>query len=333
MRRQHGFVLPLALWILAAVAIAAGVFAERMMAALDLARLSQQRVQSLIDMSSTRAEILFRLGTTPMSVYGLGPAPGQAIALDDRPYRGEGQDLLRLQDDRGLLNLNLAGEDSLHRLLGALGVPYPRRNRLIDTFNDYIDEDDFKRLNGAEARDYDAAGLTRPRNEKLVTPYDPINILGWRDFPQLWQNGGLPELAVTGTSVGLNPNTAPWQVLITLPGMTEETAKRIITLRRQTPIRLVDQVAAMIGVPAVNLMMQVITLPSDGIRLTQTAPGQAWALRYNISLTPNGERVPWRMDYHYKIESPYPDVPLESVPRLPEKSTLPANSGTPLSPF
>ncbi len=193
METQRGFVLPLTLWILAAIAIAAGAFAERMMAALDLARLSQQRIQNLVDMGNTRAEILFRLASTRMSVYGLGPTQGQAIALDDRPYQGEGHDLLRLQDDRGLINLNFATEGSLSRLLGVLGIPYEQRGRLVDTFNDYIDEDDFKRLNGAEAREYEAAGLPPPRNEKLVTPYEPRNILGWRDSPPSGKMAGWPN--------------------------------------------------------------------------------------------------------------------------------------------
>ena len=333
MKQQRGFLLPLTLWILAAIAIAAGGFAEHMMAALDLARLSQRRLQSQIDMANTRAEVLFRLAVTPMSIHGLGLAPGQAVRLDDSPYRGEGADVLRLQDARGLLNLNQAGEDSIHRLLGALGVPYDQRGRLLDTLNDYIDEDSFKRLNGAEARDYADAGLPPPRNEKLVTPYEPRNIPGWRELPRLWQKGGLAELATTGATVGVNPNTAPWQVLITLPGVTAETAKSLIAARGQTAIQSPDQAAALMGVPAVGLMLQVFTFPGDSVRVTQGAPGQAWALRYNVSLTPHDEHAPWRVDYLYKIESPYPDVPVESLPRLPEKSTLPANSGAPLPPF
>jgi len=333
MRRQRGFVLPLTLWILAAVAVAAGALAERMMAALELARLSQQRVDKLIDMGGTRAEILFRLAVTPLSPFGLGTAPGQAVALDDRPYRGEGGDVLRLQDNRGLLNLNFAGEESLHRLLGALNVPYEQRSRLVDTLNDYVDEDDLKRLNGAEAREYAAAGLPRPRNEKLVTPYEARNILGWSELPQLWQSGGLPEFVATSRTAGLNPNTASWQVLMTLPGMTEESAKAMIALRAQAPIQTLEQAALLMGRPVSSLLTDLFTFPSNSVRVTQGAPGQAWALRYNVSLTPSGERSPWRIDYVYKIESPYPDVPIEPLPRLPEKSTLPAASAAPLLPF
>jgi general secretion pathway protein K len=330
MKRQGGFVLPLTLWILAAIAIAAGAFAERMMAALNLAHLAEQRIQSLIDMDNTRAEILFRLSVTPLTVFGLGSAPGQAIALDDRPYHGEGRSLLRLQDNRSLLNLNFADEDSLHRLLAALNIPFDQRNHLIDTLNDYTDEDGFRRLSGAEAREYEAAGLPPPRNDKLVSPYDLRNILAWRDLPQLWQNSGLSNLTATGTAAGVNPNTAPWEVLITLPGMTEDLTQKIMTLREQTPILSAGEVAGLIGVPTSRLVLQVIAFPSDSIRVTQSVPGQAWALRYNVNLTPFAETAPWRIDYHYKIESPYPDATVESVPQLPKKSTLPANSDTPL---
>jgi DNA uptake protein ComE-like DNA-binding protein len=333
MKAQRGFVLPLTLWILAAIAIAAAAFAEQMETALDLARLAQQRVDLRVDTFNTRAEILFRLATTPMSVYGLGTAPDRAVALDDRPYRGEGGDWLRLQDERGLLNLNLAGDDSIHRLLGALDIPYGQRDRMIDTLKDYIDEDGLRRLNGAEARDYAGTSLPPPRNAQLVTPYEARNILGWRDLPALWQNGGLAELATTGRAVGVNPNTAPWQVLITLPGVTAETAKRLIAARTQGAIQSTDQAALLMGVPGVSLILQVITFPGDSVRVTQGAPGQAWALRYNVSLTPNSEHAPWRVDYTYRIESPYPDVPIEPLPRLPEKSAPPAPAGAPLPPF
>lgn len=333
MRRQSGFILPLTLWILAAVAIAAGVFAERMMGALELARLSQQRVQNLIDMADTRAEILFRLASTPMSLYGLGADPAQAVALDDRPYRGEGSTLVRLQDDRGLFNLNLSRAENIHRFLGALNIPYEQRSYLVDTLNDYVDADDFKHLNGAEAREYEAAGLPPPRNAPLVTPYEARNVYGWGDSAPLWKNGLLTELTVTGLSVGLNPNTAPWQVLMALPGMTEEIAKNIIESRQRNPIRSVEQVAPWMESSSMVLLTEVFTLPSDSVRVTQTVPGQAWAMRYNVALTPNAANAPWRIDYSYKIESPYGhDERAGQAPRLPEKSALPENPATPFLP-
>lgn len=332
-RRQRGFVLPLVLWVLAAMAIVVGIFALRIMNALDLAKASQQRVQGLIDINDTRSELLFRLGTTPMSVYGLGSLPEQAIRLDDRPYRGEGQSVVRLQDDRGLLNLNVAGEERIRRLLGIFGVPFEQRGRLIDALGDYIDEDDFKRLNGAEAREYAALGLPLPRNDKLLTTFEAARVLSWRDFPELWRVGGLADLTTVGTAVALNPNTAPWQVLATLPGITDDLAQTLIDARNSRPLRSVDDLALLIGVPGGNLIMSIIPFPSEIVRLTHSLPGQNWAVRYSVTLTPYNEHAPWRFDYQSRIELPYADDSSASLPPLPDKSALPANSGTSLLPF
>jgi type II secretory pathway component PulK len=327
----RGFVLPLTLWVLAAMTLVIGVFAERMLGALELAKASQRRVEGSVEISETRAEILFRLGTTPLTVFGLGPL-GAAVALDDRPYRGDGRSVVRLQDARGLLNLNLAGDERIRRLLGVLDVPFEQRGPLADALADYIDEDDFRRLNGAEKREYLAEGLPPPRNDRLLTPYEARNVLGWSGQAQLWRPGGLADLATTSLVVALNPATAPWQVLATLPGMSNDLAQKITAIRANRPLQGADEIAELLGVSGGSLFMQVITFPSDTIRVTHGFPGQSHALRYNVTLTPFGENSPWQIDYHYTFEGDR-DESSGMLGDLPEKAALPANTGTPLSPF
>lgn len=321
--------LAMTLWILAGIAIAAGYFAERVQRALELAQQSQQNTQALVEIANTRAEILFRLGTTPLSLYGLGTAPSGSILLDGRPYRGEGGGIVRLQDNRGLLNLNIVSDERLNRLLGTLDIPAAQRSAMIDALHDYTDNDNLRRLNGAEEPEYLASGLPPPRNEKLITPYEPRNVIGWRDRPQLWQDNRLPSLTTTSTSVALNPNTAPWQVLATLPGATAESAQAIIVRRQLEPFSSADQLAALLGVPSEQLLFQIITLPADSIRVTQSASGLPWALQYNVSLTPMSARAPWRIDYFYKIGVSYKDDKFEEIPFLPPRAALPATLPSP----
>jgi len=320
---QQGFVLVLTLWILAIVTIAATYLAERVNRALDLARQSRQNTQILIDLADTRAEILFRLGTTHMSVYGLGQGPDDSIYLDNRFYQGVGKDIVRLQDNRGLVNLNAVSDDRLHRLLGLLDIPAEQRGRMIDTLRDYTDDDNLKRLNGAEEPEYAALNLPPPRNDRLLTPFEPQRILGWREVRLLWDDDRLPNLTTTSTSVALNPNTAPWPVLATLPGVTNEIAQAMITKRQLMPFTSGDQVAAMIGIPPQELFLQIIVLPSDSVRVTQSAPGLPWALQYNVSLTPNGDLAPWRIDYYYKTRLTYKNDKVPNIPKLPPRSTIP----------
>src|SRR4029077_8039258 len=83
------------------------------------------------------------------------------LHLDDRPYR-LGKTTLRFQDARGLINLNWTSEADLSLLLGSIGVPVADRGPLIAKLQDYIDADSFIRLNGAEAKEYEAAGRAPP---------------------------------------------------------------------------------------------------------------------------------------------------------------------------
>lgn len=329
---QKGFVLVLTLAVLAIVTIAAGHFAERVMRVMEQAQRAQKNTQALLGIADTRAEILFRLGTTRMSLYGLGQGPDDSIALDNRPYRGVGESLVRLQDNRGLLNLNIVGDDRLYRLLGILDVPADQRGRLIDTLRDYVDDDSLKRLNGAEAPEYEAAGLPPPRNERLTTPFEPQRIIGWRGLRQLWDDDRLPSLTTISYSVALNPNTAPWEVLATLPGVTNEIAQNIIVKRQLMPITSESQIAQLSGISPQQLLMQIIVLPSDAVRVTQSAPGVPWALQYNVSLTPNGDLGPWRIDYHYKTRLTYKDDKVKDIRELPPRSTLSASLPSPFLP-
>lgn len=325
--RQQGFVLALTLWILAIITIVAGYFAEKIARDLELARQAQQNIQVMQGLADARAEILFRLATQPISMYGLGRGPKDSVSLDDRLYRSSEGTLLRLQDNRGLYNLNITmSPDRMARLLGVLGVSSERQGGLIDTLLDYTDEDDLRRLNGAEKREYEAQGLPLPRNDRLVTPHEARRIFGWRDEQSLWEKDRLVRLTTTSTSVGLNPNTAPWEVLATLPGVTAEVAKTIIAQRQVQPFTSGEQIAELSGIPVQMFDLQLSVLPSRSVRITQTAPGLPWAIQYNVTLTPNANEGPWRIDYHYQTGLTTQDESLAKIPELPEVSPLPASA-------
>jgi type II secretory pathway component PulK len=320
-------VLAVTLWVLAIVAVAAAYFAERMEHATRLAEQAQLRTQALVDMAGTRAEMLFRVATTPFSLYGLGDSAKDAIALDDRAYGGLGNTLVRLQDNRGLLNLNVVSDDQLERFLNVLGVPAARRAAMIDTLRDYVDEDNLKHLNGAEAADYAAANLPPPRNAKLITPIEARNIFGWKEVAPLWQDNLLPSLTTTSGSFSVNPNTAPWQVLATINGMTPAAAQAIVQARRAAPIAHAEQVEGLTGIAVSTdpFLRDFITLPTDSVRLTQQARGMEWGWQYNVTLTPVSDTAPWRIDYFYRIALPSNDSGKQVTVSLPARAALPAS--------
>ena len=310
---QRGFVLVATLWILAIITIAASYFAERTSRSIELARQKQETSEQLVDFANTRADILYRMGTTPITLEGLGSQ--LAIALDDRPYRGSGEDIVRLQDNRGLLNLKFPQQNMISRLLGQLGVPVEKRDAMIDTLLDYTDSDDLRRLNGAEAPEYAALGLPPPPNDWLASPYQLSNMIGWRDQPGLWENQRLLRFVTTSRVLGLNPNTAPLEVLASLPGSTREAAAAIVKTRSEKPLQSSGQLAGL-GAGALDPDF-LLLFPSDSIRITQQSKTLPWAVQYAVTLTPRSEITPWRVDYYVKTAVTYPTENVDKIQKLP----------------
>jgi hypothetical protein len=142
----------------------------------------------------------------------------------------------------------------------------------------------------------------------------------------LWQNARLVQISTTSTSIGINPNTAPAEVLATLPGVNPETAQRIMAHRKLQPITDAGQLATITSLPAQQFADDIGVIPSNTLRITQSAPGLAWAIQYNITLLPNSSEVPWRTEYYSRV--PVPPLPmnpqtdtLPPVPPLPPRST------------
>ena len=321
---QRGFVLVLTLWVLAVITIAATYFAERVGRSIELARQKQETTEELIAFANTRADILFQLGTVPFSFYGLGSQP--AIALDNQPYLGAGNDIVRLQDNRGLLNVNFPQQTMISRLLGQLGIPIEKRDAMIDTLLDYTDTDNLERLNGAEAPEYTALGLPPPPNDWMASPYQLNNIIGWRDQPELLKK--LLQLVTTSRIYGFNPNTAPPEVLASLPGCSPDAAAAIVKMRKMKPFYSSGQLP---GLTAGILDPEFLYFfPSNSIRITQQSSKLPWAVQYSVTLTPNSENAPWRVDYYVKTPVTYQIENVDKIQKLPAGiATSPGADETP----
>ncbi|MBV8467550.1 MAG: general secretion pathway protein GspK [Burkholderiales bacterium] len=321
-RRQRGFVLALTLWVLAAIAIAAAYFADRTHRAIVLAQRSQDNSETLRAMSDSRAEMLYRLATTQLTPYGLGPDMERAVRLDNTRYRAEGQTWLQVQDDLGLINVNRAGDERLTRLLDQYGVGPSDAQPLLDKLHDYIEPGELRRLNGAKTVDYTAAGMPPPTHLPLLTPYQLSAVLGWSDLPFVRDAQFTNLLTTSGVGL-LNPNMAPPEVLMTIPGMTKQSAQALIERRQLGPITDVDLVARYAGVPIDTLMFQLQFFPSNSLQITQGGKGLAWALRYNVTFTPTDPDRPWHIDYAFRLPNAKPpnsndnQDPFASLPALP----------------
>lgn len=311
------------LWILAAAMIGAAFFAEQVDRSREAARRAQQHAQFLVDMETTRAEVLFRFATEKLTPYGIGLEAGHALRLDNRPYSGRGGDILRLQDNAGLMNLNLPDRLTWTSFLGQVGVPASAHDAMLDALQDYVDSDGLRRLNGAEAREYAARRMPPPRNDWIATPFEVRNIVGWRDQPALWKDGRFTQLVTASGLFGVNPNFAPLEVLASIPGVTREAAARVIAARREAPITSQPQWEALSG----SRYLDFVFFPgTDSVRFTHQAPGAGWVIQYSVYLTPLSPAAPWRVEYYVRTAAPPP------VPDEPQPAALPARPAVPLAP-
>ena len=111
---------------------------------------------------SAKAEALADAGVY-RAIAGLFQTVGQGGLRVDRTvygwHFGDGEIRFDIADEGGKIDLNRAKADLLGALFRSLDLDHEAAAALVDAIIDFRDPDDLRRLNGAEDRDYRAAGL------------------------------------------------------------------------------------------------------------------------------------------------------------------------------
>jgi general secretion pathway protein K len=106
------------------------------------------------------------------AVWGLAqPDSSQRWTIDGRSRHfqfGDTRLTIVVEDEHGKIPVNRLNEDQVRQMFAAAGVTGNRLDQLVDCFEDWQDEDDDKRPNGAEAPDYAPLGF-KPRNGDFET--------------------------------------------------------------------------------------------------------------------------------------------------------------------
>jgi type II secretory pathway component PulK len=126
------------------------------------------------------------------------------------------------------VDVNTASDEMIARLLSALGVPETRSREMVDALADWKDSDDVARGAGAERSWYVAEHREQPRNGGGPIA-DVRELARVRGFERISDFDSV--LGVDGGRVSLA--TAPVSVLMSIPGVTRETAETIAQLREQ----------------------------------------------------------------------------------------------------
>lgn len=142
---------------------------------------------------------------------------------------------VRIRGEGARLNINrlLEQQDriTLKNLFMMWGLEDTEADGLIDKMIDWIDEDDFRLLNGAERAEYEALGIMdAPANRPFRSVREMGRVLGMERVAEL-----KPDWAETFTIFGdgrVDVNEAPAEVLQAVTGLTPEMVEGILQQRR-----------------------------------------------------------------------------------------------------
>lgn len=247
MSQQHsrGAILIIVLWFIAIITVMVATLATETRLSAQVVFHHQRALQQWIDTLDAlhKAEmelIVARLPPDPDSEEMRLPVSERKNTY----YRFDGRELtlaypaakgitIRIFDHAGKINLQRLSRTQFRDILEKyIGEDEPAKlDELQDAWEDWIDRDDAKRMNGAE-KDY---------YEKLTPPYEPRNgrietvkeLSLIKGMDKVFKDLDM-ETAFTiyGDITGINPNLAGHEALSQIPGLDEESIKQILTRRR-----------------------------------------------------------------------------------------------------
>lgn len=154
---------------------------------------------------------------------------------------------IAIVDEAGKIDLNAAGYPLLNKLLLVAGVEWDRAAQITDAILDWRDNDDLRRVNGAEDADYRMAGLDYGPSDSSFLSVDELQLV-------LGMDGGIfekirPALTVYSGLPGVNPRFASPGVSAVIEGLAEAQTNAsglvyTIYVEAMTSDDLVSRVAA-----------------------------------------------------------------------------------------
>lgn len=222
--RARGIALVLVLWAMTLLTVIASSFAysSRTETMLSLTQIASSRARLLADAGIERAFYeLIKPVTDPTR-----------WKLDGRTHTWEFDGVsvrITVRDETARLDINQAPEELIRGLLKHAGLNDLEVASLSDAIADWRDADDFRRPNGAESRDYEAAGRDYLSANRPFESIDELRlVLGMT--PKLFKKLS-GSLTVNSSRKGFNSATAPGELLYAIPDVNREAVAEYVTQR------------------------------------------------------------------------------------------------------
>lgn len=229
-KRQRGIALVLVLWATTLLTVIAASFVYSMRTDTRLGQnlSAQARAEAAADAGVQRA--LYEAFRPPVDMQRWR---GDGLA---RQWEfGDARVTVTMLDVTGKIDLNTATDDLLKGLLKSVGLTEEQSVVLTDAIVDWRDEDELPRPRGAEAAQYQAAGLPfRPTNAPFENIEELQRVLGMTPALYASLEGAL---TVDSRQPGVNAAIAPRQVLLALAGATPEIVDMYLVARQDALIK------------------------------------------------------------------------------------------------
>ena len=298
-RRARGIALVLVLWAVTLLTVIASSFAYTSRTETLLARnqATAVRAQVLADAGIERALYeLYKPLTDP-----------QRWKTDGRtyPWAFDGVTVrIMIRDESAKINLNRAPEALIQGLLRNAGLNDEEVARLADAIADWRDPDDFRRANGAEARDYEDAGRNyTPANGAFETIDDLRLVLNMT--PEVYKKIS-GSLTVHSARTGFNSLTAAPEVLYAIPEVNRDAVAQYIAQRERARKEGQPLVPFAPALPYSSVNNAVYNIVAEA----ETEDGSAFAREASVQLIPPAQvvRLSWR-----EADRAPPPVPAENT--------------------
>jgi general secretion pathway protein K len=192
---------------------------------------------------------------------------------------GRGKAEVQISNERGKYDLNAIPDDLLRRLIASLGVKETERDIITDSILDWRDDNDLHRLNGAEDDYYESLPKPYPCKDASFETVEELLLVrgvtpsifygcyttGEEEAETTWRKGLVDLVTVYSRSTRVDVNTAPEEVLLSIPGLNEEDAKEIVEARKDEAFKNLNDVRQVLGSATYTEASKFLTISSSSI--------------------------------------------------------------------
>jgi general secretion pathway protein K len=279
--KEGGFALIMVLWVIIILMVIAMSFSllakTETRAALFFRDSLAESLLAQAGLERALMEIHYRQANLNKTIV---PDSGEVSRVDGTAIEGDigdGRYVVRIFNEAGRINLNTLNDHNkiiLENLLVNLGVPKETADTIVDSALDWMDKDPLHRLNGAEDDYYQS--LPNPYKAKngpfdtveellLVKGVTPDILFGTKD-----RKGLIQFVTVYGDGSNINVNVAPKEVIMALPGVSEDAACRVIDRRKDMELKSLDDARNAMGGQYSNASSYVDMAESIGYTIEST---------------------------------------------------------------